>query len=84
MKESAELFSMKIGVQRQRKEQKEGDFNDFAKKLRMERIDKNAIIQYKTEAINHEKEKRKKNKSIILIQKLFKGYILRKKFKSIL
>ena len=82
MKESTELFNLKLSYQKNPREGKEGDFNNFAKKLRMDKIDKNVIMQYKSEAISHEKMKKKKTKSIMTVQKIIRGYILRKKFKN--
>ena len=84
MKESNEVFNMKSYIPKGFQENREGDFNNFAKKLRLEKFDKNTIMQYKSDAINHEKMKKKKNKSIISIQKIMRGYLLRKKFKGIL
>lgn len=84
MKESNEFLNIRSTSKVQREEYSNGDFNNFAKKLRLDKIDKNAIMQYKSEAINLEKIKKKKHKSIIMIQKIIRGYILRKKFKNML
>ena len=84
MKDSTDIHKLKSNFQKGFQDNREGDFNKFAKKLRLEKFDKNTILQYKSEAINHEKMKKKKNKSIISIQKIMRGFLSRKKFKNIL
>jgi hypothetical protein len=84
MKESTEYLNIRNASKIKKEGTSNGDFNHFAKKLRLEKIDKNAIIQYKSEAINLDKIKKKKHKSIMYIQKIIRGYFLRKKFKNML
>ncbi len=84
MKESSEFISIRNASKIQKEGNSNGDFNHFAKKLRLDKIDKNAIMQYKSEAINLDKFKKKKHKSVVYIQKIIRGYILRRKFKNML
>ena len=61
---------------------KDIDFNNLAKKLRQERFDKNEILYYKQNAVYIEKIKNKKKKLATIIQKVFRGYIIRKQVRN--
>jgi len=64
--------------------EKPGDFNSIALKLRMQRYDKETVNKLKEDAAKFEKEKNKKRKAAIKIQKNFRGFSLRKKFSEIM
>lgn len=59
-------------------------FDSLAHKLRMQKFDKNEILKLKNDAISNERLKLRKRKSVLRIQKVFKGYLLRKKFKLVI
>lgn len=54
------------------------NFQDLAKKLRLQRFDADEIQYYKQTAIYGEKVRNKRKRSAIAIQKHFRGYIVRK------
>ena len=59
-------------------------FEMLSKKLRHERINKKEIHKIHNEAVQKEKLKSRIKKSAILIQRIFRGYIARKKFSEIM
>lgn len=62
----------------------DNDFERLANKLRQERFDKKEILFYKQNAIYSEKLKLKKKRLIIIIQKCYRGYRVRKEIKIII
>ena len=64
--------------------EKSGDFNSLALKLRMQRYDKETVNKLKEDAAIFEKGKNMKRKAAIKIQKNFRGFSLRKKFREII
>jgi hypothetical protein len=59
-------------------------FEALSKKLRLERVNKEEIHKIHNEAVQNEKLKSKIKRSVLLIQRLFRGYIARKKFKTVM
>lgn len=59
----------------------DNEFDRLANKLRQERFDKKEILFYKQNAIYSEKLKLKKKRLIIIIQKCYRGYRVRKEIK---
>ena len=59
-------------------------FSDLALKLRMQKFDREQILQYKHEAVQNEKIKKKKKRAALKIQRIFRGIHYRKKFKRIM
>ena len=56
--------------------------DEFAKKLRMEKYDLIELKKLKNEAIENEKNRKKKKFSALKIQACFRGYLFRAEFKQ--
>lgn len=56
--------------------------DEFAKKLRMEKYDLNELKKLKNEAIENEKNRKKRKFSVLKIQACFRGHLFRTEFKQ--
>lgn len=62
----------------------QSEFDTLAQKLRMQKFDKTQIQKIKSDAVLNEKRKNKMKKNVLKIQKYYRGYVIRKKFSSIM
>lgn len=62
----------------------QSEFDTLAQKLRLQKFDKTQIQKIKHDAVLNEKIKNKRKKNALRIQKFFRGYLVRKKFKNIM
>lgn len=60
------------------------EFNALARKIRLEKVDRKEILKLKHETILNERQKNKKMKNIIMIQRVFRGHKFRKSFQSVI
>ena len=57
-------------------------FSVIAKKIRMSKVDQKEIQKLKQESLMKERERQRKKKCITTIQRIYKGHLFRKKFKT--